>query len=259
MMGIDACLKLGADIIVNTDGDNQYRGEDIQKLIDPILSHEADIVIGDRNVKGVEHFSFIKRRLQVLGSWVVGQLSGTRIPDVTSGFRAFSREAALRVNVISRYTYTLETIIQAGKKNIAISHVPVRTNKKLRSSRLFSSIFAYIKKSVATMARIYTIYEPLKVFLVIGGLVFAAGFFVSARYLYFYLILRSGGHIQSLILSAVLMIVGFQIILIGLLADVISANRRFLEDILFRLKRLELGSQDRDSQSYNNLSNNEKI
>jgi glycosyltransferase involved in cell wall biosynthesis len=240
MAGIDACLGLGADIIVNTDGDNQYAGEDIQKLIDPILSGEADIVIGDRNVKAVEHFSFIKKRLQVFGSWVVRQLSGTSVPDVTSGFRAFSREAALRLHVISRYTYTLETIIQAGKKNLAVSHVPVRTNEKLRASRLFTSIFSYIKKSMATITRIYAMYEPLKVFLIIGGLIFGAGFIVSVRYLYFHFFVQSGGHIQSLILSAVLMIVGFQIIMIGLLADAISANRRFLEDILYRIKKLEL-------------------
>ena len=146
MTGIDASLRLGADIIVNTDGDNQYRGEDIQKLVDPILFGEADMVIGDRNIKEIGHFSFVKKRLQSLGSWVVRQVSGTRIPDATSGFRAFSREAALRLNIISRYSYTLESIIQAGKKNIALTHVPIRTNEKLRPSRLFSNLFSYIKR-----------------------------------------------------------------------------------------------------------------
>ncbi len=238
--GIDTSLRLGADIIVNTDGDNQYRGEDIQKLIDPILAGEADIVIGDRNVKEIRHFSFVKKRLQSLGSWVVRQLSGTQIPDVTSGFRAFSREAALRLNIISRFTYTLETVIQAGKKNIALAHVPIRTNKRLRSSRLFSSILSYVKRSVATIARIYTLYEPLKIFLYIGGSIFGVGMLISMRFLYYYLTQQGAGHIQSLILSAVLMIVGFQVVMIGLLADVISANRRFLEDILYRVKKLEL-------------------
>ena len=253
--GIDASLHLGADIIVNTDGDNQYRGEDIQKLIDPILAGEADIVIGDRNVKEVRHFSFVKKRLQGLGSWVVRQLSGTQIPDVTSGFRAFSREAALRLNIISRFTYTLETVIQAGKKNIALAHVPIRTNKRLRSSRLFSNILSYLKKSLATIARIYTLYEPLKIFLYIGGSIFGVGMFISIRFLYYYLTQQGAGHIQSLILSAVLMIVGFQVVMIGLLADVISANRRFLEDILYRVKKMELA---RPKNNLKGRENNKK-
>ena len=237
--GIDACLRLGADLIVNTDGDNQYCGEDIQKLIDPILAGEADIVIGDRQVSEIAHFSFIKKRLQVFGSWVVRQLSGTQIADTTSGFRAFSREAALRMNVISKFSYTLETIIQAGKKNIAMSHVPVRTNKQLRPSRLFSGMRSYIKRSVATILRIWALYEPLKLFMYMGGIVFGAGIIISGRFLYFYLTGHGNGHIQSLILSAVLMIVGFQIIMIGLLADIISANRRLIEDTLYRVKKME--------------------
>ena len=241
--GIDASLRLGADIIVNTDGDNQYKGKDIQKLIDPILSGEADIVIGDRNINEIKHFSFVKKQLQGLGSWVVRQLSGTRIPDVTSGFRAFSREAALRLNIVSRFTYTLETVIQAGKKNIALSHVPIETNEQLRPSRLFSSIPSYLKKSVATIARVYTLYEPLKIFLIIGGSIFGVGFFVSIRFLYYYITQQGAGHVQSLILSAILMIVGFQIVMIGLLADIIGANRKFLEDILYRVKKLEFSSK----------------
>ena len=247
--GLNACLHLGADIIVNTDGDNQYVAEDIQKLIDPILTKEADIVIGDRNVTGVEHFSFLKRRLQFLGSWVVRQLSGTNIPDTTSGFRAFSREAALQLNVISKFSYTLETVIQAGKRNIALSHVSIRTNSPTRPSRLFSSIPAYLKRSVATMIRIYTLYEPLKIFLAIGGTVFGAGFLLALRFLYFYIFSSGAGHVQSLIFSAVLMIVGFQVGMIGLLADIISANRRLIEDVLFRVKKLELRKKKAEETS----------
>lgn len=237
--GIDACLRLGADIIVNTDGDNQYCGDDIQKLIDPILQGEADVVIGDRQVQEIEHFSFVKKRLQKMGSWVVRQLSGTRVPDTTSGFRAYSREAALHINVFSRFTYTLETVIQAGKKNMAIGHVPVRTNKPTRKSRLFSSIPAYVKRSMATMLRVYTLYEPLKMFWIIGSLVFGFGFILGLRSLYFH-IMQQGGHLQSLLLAAVLMIVGFQIAMIGLLADIIGANRRLIEEVLYRVKKIEL-------------------
>jgi glycosyltransferase involved in cell wall biosynthesis len=246
--GIDASLRLGADIIVNTDGDNQYRGMDIQKLIDPILSEKADIVIGDRNIPEVRHFSFVKKRLQILGSWVVRQLSGTSVPDVTSGFRAFSREAALRLNIISRYTYTLETIIQAGKKNLEVSHVTIRTNEQLRPSRLFSSISSYIRKSIAALVRIYVMYEPLKIFLFIGMIIFSTGFLISIRFLYFYI--RDGGaagHIQSLILSAVLMIVGFQVVMIGLLSDIIAANRRLIEEVLYRVKKIELGKSKKNT------------
>jgi glycosyltransferase involved in cell wall biosynthesis len=238
--GLDACLRLGADLIVNTDADNQYRGEDIQRLIDPILAGEADMVIGDRNVDSIEHFSFFKKRLQRMGSWLVRQVSGTQIPDATSGFRALSREAALRLNVISRFTYTLETIIQAGKKNIALTHVPIRTNEKTRPSRLFKSIPAYLKRSVATIAHIYTLYEPLKIFMLIGGSIFGAGFLISLRFLYFYLIRDQAGHVQSLILSAVLMIVGFQVVIVGLVANLIGSNRRLLEDALYRIKKIEL-------------------
>lgn len=238
--GIDACLRLGADIIVNTDGDNQYSGKDIQKLIKPILAGAADVVVGDRNVNEIQHFSFVKRKLQSIGSWMIRQMSGTNIPDVTSGFRAFSRDAALRLNVISRFTYTLETIIQAGKSNIALAHVPIHTNPPLRPSRLFRSIRSYIKRSFATITRIYALYEPMKFFFIIGGSIFGVGFIISMRFLYFFVMRQGEGHIQSLILSAVLMIVGFQVIMIGLLSDIISANRRLLEDILYRIRKMEL-------------------
>jgi len=241
MAGLDAGLKLGADIIVNTDGDNQYRGSDIARLIAPILDGKADMVVGDRQIDRVVHFSPIKKKLQKLGSWVVRHVSGTDVPDATSGFRAYSREAALRLNIISRFTYTLETIIQAGKKNIALSHVKVATNGKLRESRLFTSIPSYIKRSISTILRIYTMYEPLKTFVKIGALIFFAGFLVSLRFLWYYFFIDDGGgHIQSLILSAVLMLVGFQVGLIGLVADLISGNRRLIEDCLYRVKKIEM-------------------
>jgi glycosyltransferase involved in cell wall biosynthesis len=245
MAGIDASLRAGAHIIVNTDADNQYSGRDIEKLIEPLLSGEADIVIGDRNIRELRHMSLVKKLLQRLGSWVVRQVSNTEVPDTTSGFRAYTREAALRMTVVSEFSYTLESIIQAGKKRMAISHVEVSTNAHTRPSRLFSSIWAYLKQSGATIVRIYAMYEPLKVFSYIGGVVFLTGFAISLRFLYYYLFTAGAeGKIQSLILSAVLMIVGFQVILIGLVADVISGARKLLEDLLYRVRRMEV---DRDA------------
>jgi glycosyltransferase involved in cell wall biosynthesis len=243
--GLDACVRLGADIVVNTDADNQYAAADIQSLIDPILSGEADMVIGDRQVETIRHFSFIKKRLQKWGSWTVRRLSGTDIPDVTSGFRAMSREAAMRLNILSRFTYTLETVIQAGKKNIAITHVPVRTNAQLRPSRLFSNIRSYLKRSVATLIRIYALYEPLKIFLSVGGTVFGLGVLIGLRFIWYYFTGSGTGHIQSLILASVLMIVGFQVAMIGLLSDLIAANRRLIEDVLYRMKKMEFGDGER--------------
>ena len=251
MVGLDACLKLGADIIVNTDGDNQYKGEDIAKLVKPILEKKADMVVGDREINKLERFSTSKKLLQKAGSWVVRQLSGTDIPDTTSGFRAYNRDAVMKLNLLSTFTYTLETIIQAGKKNMAIKHVPIGTNPDLRESRLFSSTWSYIKKSVATIFRIYSIYEPLKVFSYIGGTVFFIGFVLMARFLYFYFFdIRPFGHLQSLILASVLLIIGFMIMIIGLIADLISANRRLIEDALFRIKKIELSiGKDDNNQS----------
>ena len=226
MTGLDTALKLGADIIVNTDADNQYAGKDISTLVQPILRLEADIVIGDRNVRTLRHMPMLKRWLQLFGSWVVRQVSNTRVPDTTSGFRAYSREAALRQTIVSEFSYTLESIIQAGKKRMAITHVSVATNEDTRDSRLFGSVFTYLKKSTATIVRIYTMYEPLKVFSATGGVVFLSGFFVSLRFLVLYLSGQGQGNVQSLIFSAVLMIVGFQVILIGLVADAVSSNRK---------------------------------
>ncbi len=240
MAGIDACLKLGADFIVNTDGDNQYAGRDIPTLVAPLLAGKADLVIGDRKIKDVEHMSRTRKILQSLGSWAVRKVSGTQVPDTTSGFRAYTREAALRLTMVSEFSYTLESIIQAGKKRIAIAHVPVSTNPRTRESRLFGSVWTYMKASAATIVRVYAMYEPLKVFSAIGLVIFAGGFAISIRFLYYYLTGTGMGHLQSLILSAVLLIVGFQIALIGLLADVISGNRKLIEDVLYRVKRLEL-------------------
>ena len=245
MAGIDACLKRGADIIVNTDGDNQYNGADVAKLIKPILDGEADMVIGNRQVNTISHFSPLKKMLQLLGSWAVRRFSDTEVPDATSGFRAYSREAALRMIVVSRFSYTLETIIQAGKKNLALSFVPVRTNDKLRESRLFRSIPNYLKRSIGTILRIYTMYEPLKTFGTIGLFIFAVGAAISVRFLYYFFFVDQGaGHIQSLILSAVFMILGFQIGLIGLMADLIANNRILIEDTLYRIKKIETNGRE---------------
>ena len=240
MTGLDTALKLGADIIVNTDADNQYAGSDIAKLVEPLLREEADIVIGDRNVRTLQHMPWVKRWLQLVGSWVVRRVSNTRVPDTTSGFRAYTREAALRQTIVSEFSYTLESIIQAGKKRMAIAHVPIATNEVTRPSRLFSSVFSYLKKSSTTIVRIYTLYEPLKVFTLTGLVTFLGGLLISLRFLFLYLSGLGQGNVQSLILSAVLMIVGFQVILIGLMADVLSANRKLSEELLYRVRSIEL-------------------
>ena len=242
--GIDACLKAGADFIVNTDADNQYAGHEIPKLLEPLLRGEADICIGDRNIAELQTMSWRKRQLQRLGSWVVRQVSNTTVPDTTSGFRAYTRDAAMRMHIVSEFSYTLESIIQAGKKRMSIAHVPVATNPRTRESRLFDSIFGYVKRSAATIVRIYAMYEPLKVFSYIGSAVFAVGFALAMRFVYLYLTSFTGGgrYIQSLIFAAVLMIVGFQVLLIGLVADVISANRKLLEDVLYRVRTIEIAS-----------------
>jgi glycosyltransferase involved in cell wall biosynthesis len=237
--GINQSLKLGADIIVNTDADNQYFGGDIIKLIQPILNKDSDIVVGDRQVETIRHFSPVKIFLQKFGSWIVRQLSGTEIPDATSGFRAYSRDAALQLNVVSDFTYTIETIISAGKKNLAIAHVPVKTNNKLRESRLFPSIRVYLQRSLVTMLKVYSMYRPLRLFTLAGGATFLLGFTIGCRYLFFFFMGQTEGHIQSLILSAILLIVGFQIIMMGIAAELISVNRQLLEDIQLRIKKKE--------------------
>lgn len=240
LLGLDTCLRLGADIIVNTDGDNQYRGQDIPKLIAPILKREADIVIGDRQTDNIPHFSPAKKKLQKIGSFTVRILSRTDVPDTVSGFRAFSREAAMQMNIVSSFSYTIETVIQAGKKYLHIVSVPVETNAKTRDSRLFRSIPEFLKSSMASMVRIYTIYEPLKVFSYIGGFLILSGLIPSIRFLIYYFMGQGSGHIQSLILASVLFVVGFHVLMIGLVADVLSFNRKLIEEILVRVRRIEL-------------------
>ena len=247
--GIDACLKAGADFIVNTDADNQYAGHEIPRLLAPLLRGEADICIGDRNIQGLSHMSWRKRQLQRLGSWVVRQVSSTSVPDTTSGFRAYTRDAALRMTIVSEFSYTLESIIQAGKKRMAIAHVPIETNPRTRKSRLFDSVFSYIKRSAATIVRIYAMYEPLKIFTYVGVAVIFAGVLISSRFVYTFLTepVSWARHLQSLLFAGVFLIVGVQVLLIGLLADVISANRKLLEDLLYRVRSLELPPVDDDA------------
>ena len=239
MAGMDACLRNGADIIVNTDADNQYCAEDISKLIRPILEHKADIVIGERPIDDTEHFSWLKKKLQHFGSWVVRKASHTDIPDAPSGFRAFSRDAAMRINVINDYTYTLETIVQAGRNKMAIVSVPVRTNPELRKSRLFHSMFGYIKKSILTILRALMMYTPLYCFTLVASVPGVIGFLIGIRFLVFYFNGRGSGHTQSLMLACTLLIIGFITFVIGMLADVISANRKILEDVQYHIKRQE--------------------
>jgi glycosyltransferase involved in cell wall biosynthesis len=240
--GIDASLKRGADFIVNTDADNQYPGHQIAALLEPLLTGEADIVIGDRNIASVEHMSWRKRQLQRLGSWVVRQVSNTSVPDTTSGFRAYTRDAALRMTIVSEFSYTLESIIQAGKKRMAIAHVQIETNSRTRQSRLFDSMFSYIKRSAATIVRIYAMYEPLKIFTYVGVTIITVGALISSRFVYTFLTepVSWARHLQSLLFAGVVVIIGVQVLLIGLLADVISANRKLLEDLLYRVRSLEL-------------------
>lgn len=243
MAGLDGCLKNGADIIVNTDADNQYCGADIEKLIKPILDGRADIVIGARPIDGTEHFSFLKKKLQHFGSWVVRKASNTNIPDAPSGFRAFSREAAMRINVLNDYTYTLETIVQAGREKIAITSVPVRTNPDLRQSRLLKSGWSYIKKSIVTILRAYMMFRPLRCFTILAIPNIFIGFLIGIRFLYYYAEGYGGGHVQSLILACTLIIIGFLTLTIGLLADMISANRKIMQDILTAMKKIEYESE----------------
>jgi glycosyltransferase involved in cell wall biosynthesis len=238
MAGLDACLKLGADVIVNTDGDNQYNADDISKLITPILEKKADIVVGARPINDIDQFSPLKKGLQRMGSWVVRIVSKTNIPDATSGFRAMSRDGAIRLNVFNEYTYTLETIIQAGQKHISIMSVPIRINKWSRPSRLIKSTFSYVQKSIVNIIRIFVVYKPFRFFMSIGLILFLAGFSIGIRFLYFYFTGGGSGHIQSLIFSAILLGIGFQTILVAFLADLQSVNRRLMEDIQYRLKKL---------------------
>jgi glycosyltransferase involved in cell wall biosynthesis len=238
--GLESCLRYGADLIVNTDADNQYHAGDIQALIAPILEGRADLVIGDRGVAQQTNFPPSKRFLQRIGSWLIARASGIQTPDATSGFRALSREAALRTIVLSEYTYTLETLIQAGASHMAVAYVPVRTNPQKRPSRLMRGIPHYLANSAQTIVRAYTMYRPLRVFTLLGSILMLGGVVLSIRFLYYYLIGRGSGHVQSVILAAVMLIIGFQTLLIGLLADLISSQRKISEELLYRMRRLEL-------------------
>jgi len=242
--GLEAAVRAGADIIVNTDADNQYCADDTSKLIAPILAGEAEIVVGARPIKGSTHFSFRRRVLQRLGSWVTRRISKTDIPDAPSGFRAVSRDAAMKIHVFNDYTYTIETIIQAGQKGMAITSVPIRTNETLRPSRLVKSAVGYINRQILTMLRIFMTYQPFRFFAIPGVILFVTGLLISMRFLYFYLTEGGAGHVQSLILSALLMGTGFFLAIVGLLADLISVNRKLLESLDWRLKRMESGSLD---------------
>ncbi|AGH46319.1 glycosyltransferase family 2 protein [Paraglaciecola psychrophila] len=242
--GLNECLKLGADIIVNTDGDNQYAGWDIPKLIQPILDGKADVVVGDRNTAKVAHFSPFKKFLQRLGSYVVKTLSGVQVPDAVSGFRAYSRDAALQLNIVSPFSYTIEALIQAGKKHMAVTSVPVETNEKTRESRLFSSIPKFIERQLTTIVRMYAMYQPLKVFFFIGLTLSILGAIPILRFLYFYFTGDGEGHLQSLVLGGVFTILGFISFLIALLADLMNFNRQLIEQTLEKVRRIELQMQD---------------
>lgn len=254
MAGLDACLKNGADIIVNTDADNQYCGDDIETLVRPILDKKAHIVIGERPIDSTEHFSPLKKKLQHFGSWVVRKASKTGVPDAPSGFRAYSRDAALRMNVINDYTYTLETIVQAGRDKMAIMSVPIRTNPELRESRLFHSMWSYIKKSMLTIIRTYLMYRPLFFFLMIGMGLSVIGIAFFIRYFVFMCIGQGAGHMQSLIFASTMLIAGVQTIMVGLLGDVISANRKILQDIQYHVRKI-----DYDKESGKNDANYDEI
>ncbi|MGL1862007.1 MAG: glycosyltransferase [Pseudodesulfovibrio sp.] len=245
MNGLAACLELGADVIVNTDADNQYCAQDIPTLTKPVVEKKADIVVGARPISEIQHFSPIKKFLQKMGSWVVRQASNTDIPDAPSGFRAISRDAAMRMNVFNSYTYTLETIIQAGQKNIAIKSVPIRVNEDLRPSRLVKSIPAYIQRSILTIVRIFATYKPFQFFMSLAAILFGLGLILSLRFCYFFFTGEGGGHVQSVILAGALLGMGFQTGLIAFVADLISTNRKLLEQIKYNQLRSQTPSDNK--------------
>ncbi len=249
--GLDACLRAGADIIVNTDADNQYPGRYIPELIDPILNGEADMVVADRQVQKVSHFSPVKRFLQGIGSAAVRFVSGTEVPDAPSGFRAISREAAMRLNVVTRYTYTIETVVQAGNRNMRVAYIPIITNPHTRESRLFNSMWTYVSRSAVTILRLFALYEPLKVFTWLSVPFFLVGMALFLRFFWFFISTRGGlgdRLIQSVIVGAASLIIGFLVFLFGILADLVATNRRLHEDALYYLKRLNF---DKDSTETN--------
>jgi len=242
--GIDRCLELGADIIVNTDADNQYCGQDITKLVKPIVEGTADVVVGDRQTDTISHFSWTKKKLQKTGSFVIRRLSNTEVTDTVSGFRAFSRDAAARVNTLTEFSYTVESLIQLGNEKLKVIAVPVRTNGELRKSRLFKSIPSFVSHQLATILRVYATYRALKVFTIIGLIVILPGLFGFGRFLYFYFTVGGEGHIQSLIFSTVLINVGFLVFMFGIIADLISSNRKLIERTLYKIKKMEAEAHD---------------
>jgi glycosyltransferase involved in cell wall biosynthesis len=245
--GMDYAISHGADIIVNTDGDNQYFGGDIPTLCAPILEHRADLVIGDRQVDRVQHFSWLKKNLQTLGSRVVSRLAGIDVPDVASGFRAYSREAATRLVLSTDFDHTVDHVIQAGRKHIITISVPIRTNEKLRESRLFSNIGVFVTRSVGIMVRVYSSYRAMQIFTLTGIGTIVLGILIGLRFLYFFFFTaESNSHVQSLILSAILMIAGLQMILTGIVADLINASRAVVEDVSYRLRRSEERDRRKD-------------
>ena len=242
--GIEKCLEFGADIIVNTDADNQYCGADIRKLVKPIIDKKADVVIGNRETNKIGHFSWIKKRLQYSGSSLVRKLSNTDVPDTVSGFRAFSKEAALSINVLTEFSYTIENLIQIGHQKLKIISVPINTNEKLRESRLFKSVPSFIRNQLATILRVYATYKALKVFTTIGLIIILPGIAGFIRFLYYYFTVGGEGHIQSLIFSTTLIIIGFLVFMFGIISDLISNNRKLIEKILYKIKKLELERED---------------
>jgi glycosyltransferase involved in cell wall biosynthesis len=244
MAGLEAAVKAGADVIVNTDADNQYCADDIPKLIEPILDGRMDIVVGERPISEIKHFSVTKKAFQRLGSWAVRMVSNTEIADAPSGFRAISRRAALRLNVFNDYTYTLEMIIQAGRKGMAITSVPIRTNSYLRPSRLIKSMASYLLRSFMTIWRIFMLYKPLQFFIIIGSIPFSVGFLLGIRWLILFLMGTPRSHVPSLVLAAILMLIGFQLWMFGLLADLLGANRKMMEEIQLRVRQVEMGFEE---------------
>ena len=241
--GLETAVRLGADIIVNTDGDNQYVGADIAALVAPIIAGRADIVIGDRQVSQQRRFGLIKTWLQHLGSKAVSSLSGTRVPDAVSGFRAISREAALRLTILSRFSYTTEMIIQASNKQLTVESVPVRTNRTTRPSRLFRGTTSFILQQATTMIRMYAMYRPMRFFFIIGATLSVIGLLPILRFLYFYMMGDGSGHLQSLVLGGVLLMLGFLLFVTGLLSDLISQNRKLVEIVTEKVRHIEAGER----------------
>ena len=248
--GFDACLRLGADIIINTDGDNQYFGGDIDKLVAPIIDGRADLVVGDRQTGDIAHFSTVKRHLQSVGSRVISRLADLSVPDVASGFRAFSRDVAMQLSTFTDFDHTAEHVIESGQKRLSVVSVPIRTNPKLRESRLFSNIGEFVFRSGSISLRAYARYKALKIFALFGAFTFVLGFLLGIRFLYFFFFTEHGMlHVQSLILAAILLLAGFQMFLTGVMADLIATNRSLLEEILYRVRRVELGDRDIESDA----------